>query len=220
MQLAKRTLTVVTSLAALALASAAHAAPSATGVWIDHTGRGAVEITECGSALCGRIVWLKDASHGSVCGTQVIGDAKPSGSGIWDNGWIYDPEKAAKYSVELRPIGSDKLRVLGYLGSKFFSETMIWKRAGADLNRCDQPAPKAAAAPAPAAPVEKAELTPVQPKQAERSPAPAKAEEAESAAPAPAPRKAGERRAPKAASAGRTCTVEFSGIRVSFPCQE
>jgi uncharacterized protein (DUF2147 family) len=219
MQLAKRTLTVVSGLAALALAgAAAHAAPAPTGVWLDHTGRGAVEITECGSALCGRIVWLKDAAHGSVCGTQVIGDAKPAGTGIWDNGWIYDPERQGKYSVELRPIGSDKLRVLGYLGSKFFSETMIWKRAGADLKRCDQPAPNAAPAPAPAAPVEKAELTPAQPKQTERSPAPAKSEETE---PAPAPRKAGEqRRGSKAASAGRTCTVEFSGIRVTFPCPE
>jgi uncharacterized protein (DUF2147 family) len=131
--------------------SAAAAGP--TGVWIDHTGRGAVEITECAGGLCGRIVWLKDAGHGSVCGTQVIGNAKRTAAGTWDGGWIYDPDKKARYSVELKSIGADKLRVVGYLGSKMFSETMTWKRAAGDLKRCDQPAPKVAAeaTPAPAA---------------------------------------------------------------------
>ena len=52
------------------------AASGPTGVWIDHTGRGAVEIFECAGGLCGRIVWLKDAGNKSVCGTQIIGNAK------------------------------------------------------------------------------------------------------------------------------------------------
>src|SRR5690242_8704055 len=52
-----------------------------TGVWIDHTGRGAVEITDCSGALCGRIVWLKDARNKSVCGKQIIGSARRSSVG-------------------------------------------------------------------------------------------------------------------------------------------
>jgi uncharacterized protein (DUF2147 family) len=120
-----------------------------TGVWVDHTGRGAVEITECAGRLCGHIVWLKDAGHKSVCGTQVIGNAKPVGKDTWDGGWIYDPDQNAKYSVELRTIGPDKLRVMGYMGSKLFSETFIWKRPTADLKRCDAPA--ATYTPSPAA---------------------------------------------------------------------
>jgi uncharacterized protein (DUF2147 family) len=119
-----------------------------TGVWIDHTGRGAVEITECAGRLCGRIVWLKDTGHKSVCGTQVIGNAKPVGKDTWDGGWIYDPDQNAKYSVELRVIGTDKLRVMGYMGSKLFSETFIWKRPTADLQRCDAPAATATPSPA------------------------------------------------------------------------
>jgi uncharacterized protein (DUF2147 family) len=118
------------------------------GVWIDHTGRGAVEIKECAGGLCGRIVWLKDAANSSVCGTQVIGSVRKTAPDTWDNGWIYDPDKNARYSVELKTIGTDKLRVMGYMGSKLFSETFTWKRAGADLKRCDAPA--AAATPAPA----------------------------------------------------------------------
>jgi uncharacterized protein (DUF2147 family) len=116
------------------------------GVWIDHTGRGAVEIKECASGLCGRIVWLKDAGQKSACGTYVIGNAKPVSGGAWGGGWIYDPEKNARYDVELKPIGADRLRVVGYLGTKMFSETFTWKRAAPDLERCDAPAPSPAPA--------------------------------------------------------------------------
>ena len=113
-------------------------APSGpTGVWIDHTGRGAVEITECAGALCGRIVWLKDAGHKSVCGKQIIGSARRSSGGTWDGGWIYDPDRDTRYSVELKLLDPNKLRVMGYMGSKLFSETYTWKRASGDLERCD-----------------------------------------------------------------------------------
>lgn len=135
--------------AALAATGSAHAQSGPTGVWIDHTGRGAVEITECGANLCGRLVWFKDGANKSACGTQIIGNAKPVGKNTWDGGWILDPDKNEKYSVELKPIGSDKLQVLGYAGSKFFSETMIWKRAAADLKRCDDTKPEVIVAPAP-----------------------------------------------------------------------
>jgi uncharacterized protein (DUF2147 family) len=113
------------------------AAVGPTGVWIDHTGRGAVEISECAGKLCGHIVWLKEMDHRSVCGTQVIGNAKRTTAGTWDGGWIYDPEKNARYSVELKPIGADKLRVVGYMGSKLFSESFTWKRPTTELLRCD-----------------------------------------------------------------------------------
>jgi uncharacterized protein (DUF2147 family) len=113
------------------------AASGPTGVWIDHTGRGAVEITECAGALCGRIVWLKDAGNRSVCGKQIIGSAKRTSAGTWDGGWIYDPDREERYSVELKLFAPDKLRVIGYMGSKLFSESYTWKRATVDLTRCD-----------------------------------------------------------------------------------
>lgn len=122
--------------AAAAFAPSAAFANGATGVWLDHTGRGAVEIATCGDALCGRLIWLKDESNGKACGTRIIGDVKAVAGGKWDGGWIYDPDEGAKYSVEITPIGADKLKVMGYLGSKLLSETMIWKRAPADLKRC------------------------------------------------------------------------------------
>ncbi len=125
--------------AALISASSALAVPALLGLWIDHTGRGGVEITQCGSRLCGHIAWLKDAGNSEECGVQVIGDAKRMGNGTWDRGWIYDPEADSKYDVELKPIGSNKMRVMGYEGTKFLSETMMWKRASVGLTKCAKP---------------------------------------------------------------------------------
>lgn len=129
-------------------ASAAPLAPSGpAGLWIDHTGRGAVEIVPCAEALCGKIVWLKEpndkagqplrdaknedrAKRGQpICGLQIIGDVKRQPDGSWDNGWIYDPEQGESFDVELRLRSPDQLQVKGYKGLKFLSETYQWKRA-------------------------------------------------------------------------------------------
>jgi uncharacterized protein (DUF2147 family) len=123
----------------LLVAGSALAAADPAGTWIDHTGRGAVEITHCDGALCGRIVWLKAAADREACGMQVIGNARPAAGGKWDGGWIYDPEAGTKYDVELTPLGDNKLKVFGYAGVKMFGETMTWTRAPAELKRCDRP---------------------------------------------------------------------------------
>lgn len=124
--------------AALFSGNSAFAAASAdpTGVWINDTGRGAIEIKSCGTALCGHVVWVKDQADAEGCGRQIIGDAAPVGAGQWDNGWIYSPERKKKYSVELTPLDDNRLKVKGYAGTKLFSKSMIWTRAPADLARC------------------------------------------------------------------------------------
>jgi hypothetical protein len=178
-----------------------------------------VEITECGADLCGRIVWLKDKGHRSVCGTQVIGNAKRVGKGMWDGGWILDPEKNAKYSVELKPIGTDKLRVMGYMGSKLFSETMIWKRPNGDIERCDAPATTATpsstrddAKPAPTE-ITRAEPTP------EPAQAPARSKASKSADPSMAEIEKIARKLLNGKSGGKQCTTKLPYVgSVAIPC--
>ena len=145
---------------AITLASAwtpAFAAGSPLGVWIDHTGRGAVEITDCNGKLCGRLVWFKDEKNvKDGCNFQIIGDVKAVSGNKWDGGWIIDPDKDPnkKYDVEITPISDQKLKVMGYEGFKFLSETMTWTRAPTDLKKCGEDvarAPDPAPAP-PAAP--------------------------------------------------------------------
>ena len=117
------------------------------GLWIDHTGRGAVEIVPCATELCGRIVWMKDpldkrgkpfvdsqnsdkARRGSpICGLQIIGGLKQQRDGSWDNGWIYDPEQGESFDLEVRLLQEQVLQVKGYKVVKFLNETFKWQRA-------------------------------------------------------------------------------------------
>ena len=182
---------------ASALAGAVFAAPSAfagadpTGVWLDDTGRGAVEIAPCAKGLCGHVVWVKDATDAKGCGGQIIGDVKDVGGGVWDNGWVYSPEKKRTYDVELKPLDNGNLQVTGYAGVRFLSKTMIWKPAPADLQRCSSTDAKAAPPKAPTK-IAKAETT------AETSPVEKTAESAPVAEPPRAAKKTAEEPAPVA----------------------
>lgn len=146
----------------LAAGSAASAAPPLeTGVWINHTGKGAVEIRPCAASgpaanrLCGFIVWLKEPNNKkgepltdgynpdpskrrrTICGLPVLGSLQRVSDG-WDNGWVYDPEQGAQFDAAIIA-GRDRLVLTGYKGVKFFSKQFTWRRAPADLQRCDQP---------------------------------------------------------------------------------
>jgi len=127
---------VVVSCAAVSSAAVAAETADAKGVWIDHTGRGAVEIIDCNGRLCGSVVWLRDEKNSKACGVQILGNVPPIKPGIWDGGWIYDPEENAKYSVEISFASESKLKIYGYAGMKLFGETMYWTRAPAGLPRC------------------------------------------------------------------------------------
>ncbi len=199
-----------------AVVGSASAATDPVGIWMNDTGRGAVEIKPCGDTLCGNVVWVKSASDADGCGKQIIGNVAAVGGGRWDNGWIYSPERGRKYDVELTPLANGNLKVVGYAGMKFLSKTMIWKPAPHDLQLCgqtdakaDTPATKkaddvtAAVVPVPATPAavkpESTSVPPATTKEASAEPAaeaPAqdtkKADEAKAPAPAPSPETPGD----------------------------
>jgi len=182
------------------------AASSPTGIWLDHTGRGAVEITDCGGKLCGHIVWLKDAANNTTCGRQVIGNVKPMTSGRWDGGWIYDPEKDSKYDVEITHQSDQKLKVMGYAGVRFLSETMIWTRAPADLQRCGSNPSRAPLEPVPATTAE------------EKVPAAASLASQATELPASQETKPGRRDTAAAYGKQKDCTVRLPYVVITIPC--
>ena len=189
------------AVALVAACPVALAAPSPLGVWIDQSGRGAVEITDCGGKLCGRLVWFKDPNNGKDgCNFQIIGDVKPVGSNKWDGGWIVDPEKDPnrKYDVEITLLSDQQLKVMGYAGMKLISETMVWTRAPANLVKCGT--------------------------KADNTPQPARVPNQDDA-PAPvaaAPSRTSEQAKPeKAADAGsKRCKLELAFATVTFPCKD
>ena len=132
------------------------APPIEMGVWINHTGKGAVEIRPCGTSgasanrLCGFIVWLKEPNkkngepltdghnpeagkrRRTICGLPVLGSLQRV-SGGWDNGWVYDPEQGSQFDAAIQLATRDRLVLTGYKGVKFFSKSFTWRRAPADL---------------------------------------------------------------------------------------
>ncbi len=155
-------------IAAAMSASAAGQLPE-VGTWIDHSGKGAVEIQPCGDRLCGRIVWLESLVNAEgkplrdrynpspekrnrpICGLSVLGNLQRLPEGGWDGGWIYDPNKGEAYDVAVQAVSPEKLQVVGYKGIKLFSRTFVWTRAEEGLPRCDA-APRSATGPAGAPP--------------------------------------------------------------------
>jgi uncharacterized protein (DUF2147 family) len=116
-------------------------ATDVTGLWIDHTGQGAVEIAHCGSRICGRVVWLKNPDHRSksgkrICGAQVLGDLQARPDNAWEDGWIYNPEDEERFNAALKLANANTLVVTGYLGIKLLGETFTWKRSTAALDPC------------------------------------------------------------------------------------
>jgi uncharacterized protein (DUF2147 family) len=206
--LLKYALSAAAAGAAAILAATPSLAQSPTGVWLDHTGRAAIEITNCSGALCGKIVWLKDpANNKDGCGLQIIGNVKPVSGNKWDNGWILDPEKNSKYDVELTPLSNGNLKVMGYAGMKFLSETYTWTRATPDIKRCDVTAERTPndAAPTPA-PAPGPLASPNTPPAPEATPPPEK------------PQREADRRPPPGKAKGKDCKLGFGGVNVTLPC--
>ena len=136
------------------------AASDPVGVWYDAKRAGVVQISKCGSVLCGKIVWLKDpirkdgkplmdirnsskAQRGrKICGLQVLGSLKPAKSKTW-MGWVYSPRRGKRYSAKLTLKNPNTLLVRGYVRLVALGKTETWKRAPDGLKGCDVVASKA-----------------------------------------------------------------------------
>lgn len=129
---------------------------SPTGVWCVEGGASRVEISLCGNALCGRIVWLQSAfdrhsrevrdthnpdaalRHRKVLGLTILrGLKKPSGRDrVWQDGTIYDPNNGKTYTCRLTLGGENRLRLRGFVGIPLFGRTTVWTRASAANHAC------------------------------------------------------------------------------------
>src|SRR5215204_2507115 len=117
------------ALAVLGLAGPACADP--IGTWLTENGRSRVNVADCGGALCGTIVWLRepndpetgkpktdknnsDAAKRSrpLIGVQIVLGMKPAGADKW-SGQVYNAEDGKTYSGNLTFSGGDALQLQG-----------------------------------------------------------------------------------------------------------
>jgi len=144
-----RTTAVALCISAAALAtlssSRTAAAADAFGTWLTGDKEGQVRIVNCGGALCGNLVWLKqpndpatgrpktdkhnaDASKQSrpLLGVPVVLAMKPSGPGQW-SGEVYNAEDGKTYSGSFTLTGSDTADLKGCVLS-ILCKSQTWTR--------------------------------------------------------------------------------------------
>ena len=102
-----------------------------TGVWLTQPGTSRIRVADCGGALCGTIIWLKepndpdtgkpktdknnsDAARRSrpLMGVQIMLGMKPAGDGKW-TGQVYNAEDGKTYSGNLTFPGGNSLQLQG-----------------------------------------------------------------------------------------------------------
>ena len=114
-----------------------------------------MEIFQCGSKLCGRIVWLKDPLNAKgapltdgynpnpklrnrpICGLQILGGLARQPDGTWDEGWVYDPKVGKSYDAAIELAGQKTLILTGYKGLRLLSKSFTWTKAPETLPKCD-----------------------------------------------------------------------------------
>jgi uncharacterized protein (DUF2147 family) len=129
---------------AVALSPCFAIAEGLQGKWLTEDGKGHVLFEECGSKLCGKIVWLKnprDASgkplvdglnqNKSLRGRQILGlkltELEPNGRSRW-KGTIYNPEDGKSYKAEAAIQKDGSLLIKGCVLGGLFCDDQTWIR--------------------------------------------------------------------------------------------
>src|ERR1700733_7900787 len=140
------------------LGPAAHAADGdVTGIWLDESKQGGIQIEPCGDKMCGRLVWMLhplDAQgqpkidHKNpdlklrgrpYCGMQLMGGFTKEEADEWDDGWVYDPDGGDTYQAHFRLLPDGTLKFRGFIGISLLGRSQIWTRATEALPPCTPP---------------------------------------------------------------------------------
>jgi uncharacterized protein (DUF2147 family) len=115
-------LSFVFSWASLAQASTPD---DAKGLWLSAAKDAVIEFKACpdhADALCGRIVWDKDAGTSlDTCGVQIV-QLSHFADEAWRDGWVYDPRDKKNYKGAIRVKG-DVLSIRAFIGVEVLGET-------------------------------------------------------------------------------------------------
>lgn len=127
-------------------------AQDATGTWLNADKDGIVQIGACGGALCGKVVWIRDAIDKAtgrppvdaknadpalrsrpIMGLQILSDLKPSSTANRWDGRVYNIDDGKSYSAKVTLLGANQLKVEGCVMMICQSET--WTRQALPAGR-------------------------------------------------------------------------------------
>ncbi len=124
--------------------------PAIDGNWRTPTGS-VIDVYSCGDTVCLRIVQVEKSAAGTVdannpdpalrsrslCGLRVgSGFHAVNGGQGAEDGQLYDPTNGKTYTGMLAAVGSDRLRLRGYVGIKLFGRTEEWTRVTEAVPPC------------------------------------------------------------------------------------
>jgi len=141
----KRHILAAAALFVLTGPNAALAADPA-GTWLTQTGTSRIRVADCGGALCGTIVWLKepnDAETGKpktdknnsdaakrsrpMIGVPIVLSMKPAGADKW-TGQVYNAEDGKTYSGNLTYSGGQTLQLQGCALGGLVCKSQTWSK--------------------------------------------------------------------------------------------
>ncbi|MDG5975548.1 hypothetical protein H010_09821 [Hydrogenophaga taeniospiralis CCUG 15921] len=127
-----KTLTRLITVVCWSLAVSAQAAgpDDAKGLWMTAENDAVIRFAPCAElpgALCGTIVWDKDAgTPADTCGVRIAQLARYDKE-AWRDGWVYDPRDDKKYKGVVRA-QADELRIRAFVGVEILGQTEQLKR--------------------------------------------------------------------------------------------
>ncbi len=122
----------------------AASAKDVKGVWLTESKKAHVRIYDCGSELCGKIIWLKEPNDENgkpkvdkensdkskralpLLGSNMISGMVKASSKLWKDGEIYNAEDGKTYSSKMNLTDDKTLEVSGCVF--FFCKDQIWLR--------------------------------------------------------------------------------------------
>jgi uncharacterized protein (DUF2147 family) len=133
MKILPRLLCAASMTLTLAAPARADAPDEAKGLWMTAQNDAVIEFAPCAdrpAALCGRIVWDKDAgTPADTCRVQ-IAQLERFDNGAWRDGWVYDPRDRKKYKGAVR-VKSGDLFIRAFVGVEILGQTEQLKRVAA-----------------------------------------------------------------------------------------
>ncbi|MEP4033702.1 DUF2147 domain-containing protein [Roseibium polysiphoniae] len=114
-------------------------AADATGEWARPGGSSKIRISACGSALCGKLIWLKSPRNDTanpdpakrtrpLLGVQIVRSMKPSGKTNQWKGKVYNAEDGKTYTGFIEMPSANKMKLEGCVMGGLICKGETWTR--------------------------------------------------------------------------------------------